>query len=68
MSLFLVEAAKRLGADKEIMDSYWAYHEREQNWFFSPNPQLEGAASKPHSLPSSDSLKKKLQKKEKSVE
>ncbi|WBX77256.1 hypothetical protein PG911_03060 [Tenacibaculum ovolyticum] len=67
MSLFLVEAAKRLGADKEIMDSYWAYHEREQNWFFSPNPQLEGAASKPHSLPSSDSWKKKTSEERKKV-
>jgi len=67
MSLLLVEAAKRLGSDKEIMDSYWAYHEREQNWFFSPNPHLEGAASKPHGLPSSDSWKKKTPEERKQV-
>jgi len=59
MSLLLVETAKQLGSDKEIMDSYWAYHEREQNWFFSPNSNLEGATAKPHGLPSSDSWKKK---------
>ncbi len=55
MSLLLVAAAKRLGSDKEIMDSYWKYHEREQNWFFSPNPNLGGATEKPTSFPSADS-------------
>ena len=30
----LVEVAKRLGSEKEIMDSYWAYHEKEQNLVF----------------------------------
>lgn len=57
MSLLLVEAAKRLGSDNEIMDSYWAYHEKEQNWFFSPNPNLESATRKP-SFPSYDTWKK----------
>ncbi|MCV6630623.1 MAG: hypothetical protein OIF50_12295 [Flavobacteriaceae bacterium] len=57
MSLDFVEAAKRLGSDKEIMDSYWEYHERNQNWFFSPNPNLDGATRKP-SFPSSDTWKK----------
>lgn len=67
MSLLFVEAAKRLSSDKEIMDSYWSYHEREQNWFFSPNPNLEGGTSKPHDLPSSDSWKKKTSKERKQV-
>ena len=57
MSSFLVKAAERLGDDKEIMDSYWAYHEREQNWFFSPNPNLEGATGRP-SFPSADTWRK----------
>ena len=57
MSSLFIEAAKRLGADTEIMNSYWAYHEREQNWFFSPNPYLEGATGKP-SFPSADTWKK----------
>jgi hypothetical protein len=57
MNLLLVEAAKRLGSYKEIMDSYWAYHEKEQNWFFSPNPNLESATRKP-SFPSSDTWRK----------
>ncbi len=57
MSLFFVEIAKKLGSDKEIMDSYWEYHERNQNWFFSPNPNLDGATRKP-SFPSSDTWKK----------
>lgn len=50
MSLLLVQAAKKLGSDIEIMDSYWAYHEREQNWFFSPNPNLDQACRKPTSF------------------
>ncbi|OEK08996.1 hypothetical protein A8C32_13955 [Flavivirga aquatica] len=50
MNLLLVEAAKKLGTDKEIMDSYWAYHEREQNWFFSPNPNLNQASRRPASF------------------
>ena len=57
MSLLLAKAAKRLGSDKDIMDSYWAYHERDQNWFFSPNPNLRGATKKP-SFPNSDTWKK----------
>jgi hypothetical protein len=35
MNLRLVAAAKQLGSDKGVMDSYWKYHEREQDWFFS---------------------------------
>ncbi len=58
MSLLLAEAAKKLGSDKKIMDSYWEYHERNQNWFFSPNPNLAGAASKPPSFPGADTWKK----------
>ena len=50
MSLLLVEAAKKLGADKEIMDSYWTYHEREQNWFFSSNPNLDQVSRRPTSF------------------
>ncbi len=53
----LVEAAEQLGANKYIMDSYWKYHKRKQNWFFSPNPNLEGAARKP-SFPSANTWKK----------
>lgn len=67
MNLFLVEAAKKLGSDKEIMDSYWRYHEGEQNWFFSPNPNLKSATPKPHNFPSSDSWKKKTQEERKQV-
>ncbi|WP_281980665.1 hypothetical protein [Tenacibaculum mesophilum] len=43
----LAEIAKQLGTNKEIMDSYWEYHERKQNWFFSPNPNLDGATRRP---------------------
>jgi len=43
----LAETAKQLGANKEIMDSYWEYHEGKQNWFFSPNPNLDSATSRP---------------------
>ena len=46
MNLIFIEVAERLGDDKEIMDSYWEYHERNQNWFFSPNPNLESATAK----------------------
>jgi hypothetical protein len=51
MNFRLITAAKKLGADTAIMDSYWKYHEREQNWFFSPNPNLDGATRKPISFP-----------------
>ena len=64
---FLAESAKQLGADKEIMDLYWAYHEGEQNWFFSPNPNLDSATHKPHSLPSSNSWKKKTSEQRRQV-
>lgn len=43
----LAQTAKQLGMNKEIMDSYWEYHERKQNWFFSPNPNLDGATRRP---------------------
>jgi hypothetical protein len=33
------------------MDAYWKYHERAQNWFFSPNPNLESATKRPLSFP-----------------
>ncbi|ELY2016606.1 hypothetical protein SL053_000479 [Flavobacterium psychrophilum] len=66
MSLSLVRAAKQLGNDIDIMDSYWKYHEREQNWFFSPNPYLDNAESKPKSFPSSNTWKE-LSPKEKKV-
>ena len=52
MSFHLAEAAKRLGSDTVIMDSYWKYHEREQNWFFSPNWHLDNATKRPASFPS----------------
>jgi hypothetical protein len=58
MSLLLVAAAKQLGSDKEIMDSYWKYHEREQNWFFSPNRNLDNAENRPNSFPSKNSWDK----------
>jgi hypothetical protein len=51
MDLILAKAALRLGNDLVIMDSYWKYHTREQNWFFSPNGNLDGAANKPGSFP-----------------
>ncbi|MGB0879538.1 MAG: hypothetical protein ACPGTO_03125 [Polaribacter sp.] len=50
MNLQLIAAAKRLGKDKDIMSSYWKYHERMQNWFFSPNPNLDGACERPTSF------------------
>jgi hypothetical protein len=52
MSLHLADAAKRLGNDSVIMESYWNYHERTQNWFFSPNDRLDNAARRPSSFPS----------------
>ncbi len=55
MNLLFVTAAKKLGADKEIMNSYWAYHERKQNWFFSPNPNLDAAERRPNSFPNKGS-------------
>ncbi|MBL4746826.1 MAG: hypothetical protein JKY08_10715 [Flavobacteriaceae bacterium] len=58
MSTFSSNTAKTLGENKTIMDSYWAYHEREQNWFFSPNPYLDDAERKPNSFLSFDSWKK----------
>jgi len=51
MSYQLAEAAKRLGSDTVIMDSYWKYHEREQNWFFSPNYNLDNATKRPAPFP-----------------
>ena len=50
MNLLLIAAAKKLGRDTDIMDSYWKYQQREQNWFFSPNPNLDQATRKPSSL------------------
>lgn len=67
MSLLLVAAAKKLGSDKEIMDSYWAYHEREQNWFFSPNPNLDNAEYRPDSFPSKESWNKLTSEERKSI-
>ncbi|MCG8702030.1 MAG: hypothetical protein MI922_28505, partial [Bacteroidales bacterium] len=58
MSIFLADAAKRLGADDVIMHSYWEYHERRQNWFFSPNPNLASATRRPSSLPKLETWKK----------
>ena len=51
MSFYLAEAAKRLGSYTVIMDSYWKYHEREQNWFFSPNWHLDNATRRPAPFP-----------------
>ncbi len=58
MSSLLVEAAKRLASDKKIMDSYWEYHEGIQNWFFSPNANLDNAEHRPYSFPSPNSWKR----------
>ena len=58
MSLQLAAAAKRLGSDTVIMDSYWKYYGREQNWFFSPNLNLDNAASRPYSFPTQESWEK----------
>ena len=52
MNLLLITAAKKLGRDPDIIDSYWKYQQREQNWFFSPNPNLDQATRKPSSLDS----------------
>ena len=49
------------------MDSYWAYQERAQNWFFSPNPNLDGATKKPMSFPSSARWKQLTSEQRKSV-
>ncbi|MCG8700779.1 MAG: hypothetical protein MI922_22185 [Bacteroidales bacterium] len=46
----LVSSAIQLGSDRTIMDSYWEYHERRQNWFFSPNPNLDSATTRPGSF------------------
>ena len=58
MSYQLAEAAKRLGSDTVIMDSYWKYHEREQNWFFSPNYNLDNATRRPSSFPTTEAWAK----------
>lgn len=58
MNSQLVEAAKKLGNNKKIMDSYWEYHEGIQNWFFSPNPNLDNAQHRPYSFPSPNSWKR----------
>ncbi len=43
----LADAAKKLGSDKTIMDSYWNFQTKKQGWFFSPNGKLKSATSKP---------------------
>ena len=58
MSFQLAEAAKKLGSDTTIMNSYWKYHEREQNWFFSPNYSLDNATKRPASFPSHEAWNK----------
>lgn len=46
----LADAAIRLGNNRKIMQSYWDFHTRKQNWFFSPNPNLAQATKKPPSF------------------
>jgi len=46
----LVNKAISLGRNRIIMNSYWDFHERKQNWFFSPNPRLAGATRKPNTF------------------
>ncbi|MBQ4818595.1 hypothetical protein [Aquimarina sp. MMG016] len=48
----LASAAIKLGENKTIMDSYWNFHTKKQNWFFSPNPKLAGSTRKPNSFAS----------------
>lgn len=48
----LENAAMQLGENKTIMNSYWHFHKRQQNWFFSPNPKLAGATRKPNAFSS----------------
>ena len=55
MNFRLVKAARQLGADTAVMSSYWKYHTREQNWFFSPNPYLESATRRPALFPDKSS-------------
>lgn len=43
----LADAAKKLGSDKLVMNSYWNVQTRKQSWFFSPNPKLKSATKKP---------------------
>jgi len=43
----LADAAKKLGGDRIIMDSYWNFQTKKQGWFFSPNLKLESATAKP---------------------
>jgi len=58
MEFKLAAAAKKLGSDMTIMDSYWKYHERQQNWFFSPNYSLDNATKRPASFPSPEAWNK----------
>ncbi|WP_299215073.1 hypothetical protein [uncultured Aquimarina sp.] len=46
----LENAAITLGQNRTIMKSYWNFHKRQQNWFFSPNPKLAGATRRPNSF------------------
>ncbi len=46
----LADVAINLGNNDKIMNSYYAFHKTKQNWFFSPNPHLNQAASKPTSF------------------
>lgn len=46
----LVNAAKRLGRDTLVMDSYYNFQKGKFHWFFSPNPKLNSATEKPKAL------------------
>lgn len=46
----LVNAAKKLGQDRLIMQSYIDFQTKKFSWFFSPNPYLKSATKKPKSL------------------
>ena len=37
----LADAAKKLGQDAIVMQSYWDFQAHKFNWFFSPNKELE---------------------------
>jgi hypothetical protein len=43
----LADAAKKLGGDRTIMDSYWDFQKGKFSWFFSPNSNLEQATRRP---------------------
>lgn len=50
MSSLLATTAIELGKNGIVLDSYWKYSQKNQSWFFSTNPTILGATSRPNSF------------------